>query len=570
MLLGATFTALALGLVVALHDAGPSIFGDELIYARNAQAIAALRADTDPHFPPFYSALLALGTLLPDGYRGMLLINAVVSALTVPAMELLARSIRLRRPWVPVAVSALLPFHGVYAGYLMSENVSVPLFILGVALALRGRRSDAAYLGLALGALHLTKYLFAPAVILLLGVWLARLARPDGLRRRDDGAARRVLGPAAVALACYLSTIAAWVAYGTASGNPLGSLSGLSVVSKTAGGAISRGPGSDVLLWAGSYLGYLVLASLVAWTVIALWAARPRHGRRTLEPVQSAFVATTALLIVGYTALGTQHSFGAPYNYPEPSHMQGRYLIHLVPIIVALGALALDELEASGSRPRGARLWLPVGALVALAWLAWWILFRGGLWGLPSWGVTSPFNAVDIFVLAEPAVLAGLTAACVGIAALIRSGMTRAAAAAWVTSAALVALTATAATFVSPTPGLRQRAAAEFVRSLDPGADRPVSVWVAEPLFSAAGLRNAFDFWGLDLTAVSTAAVAAETVGSLPASCLTDDGDQGRDVLLAAEPLTTEPVHSSGTGQDALHIYLVRAECAARLTPTGT
>jgi len=176
-LVALTLVALAAGAAVALTDGGPSVFGDETLYVQNAHAIAHLTPLAVDHFPPFYPLLLALGHLTENWHTAMLLVNAAVSAMTVPAMWFLARTLRLPHSWVPVALVALMPFQGVYSGYLLAENAGVPLLLLCVTIAIRGKSREATLLGLALAALHLTKYLYAPAVVLLLIIWTLRLGK---------------------------------------------------------------------------------------------------------------------------------------------------------------------------------------------------------------------------------------------------------------------------------------------------------------------------------------------------------------------------------------------------------
>ncbi|MBM7331801.1 hypothetical protein JS562_54630, partial [Agrobacterium sp. S2] len=186
LMAGLTALAMIPGVIVALTDGGPSVFMDEALYRTNADSIAEFGAYAEPHYPPLYPALLALAHLTDHWFRAMLLLNVVAGAMIVPATWLLVRALGMRRAWIPVALSALLPFHGAFAGYLLSENLALPIFVLTAALAVRGRRSEGVWLGIALGALHLTRYFFLPIVPVVAVIWFLRVLRVSGTGWREQ------------------------------------------------------------------------------------------------------------------------------------------------------------------------------------------------------------------------------------------------------------------------------------------------------------------------------------------------------------------------------------------------
>jgi len=181
-----------------------------------------------------------------------------------------------------------------------------------------------------------------------------------------------------------------WFAYGTYRGEPLPQLLGFHVIETTSSGALESGTLSNLLTWITAYLAYAVLFAVMTWVPALLWFLETRRefGRRKELSTRSAFVVTALLLTVGYVALAIQHSLGAGYNIPTPSHLMGRYLIHLSPILIALGMLAITRIIASPLPLRGFRVWIPTAAVLAVAWTSWWILFKGGIWGLPAWGAS--------------------------------------------------------------------------------------------------------------------------------------------------------------------------------------
>jgi hypothetical protein len=498
-LLVACLTVLAVlpGVLVALADGGPSVFNDEPIYRDDARSLAGLSAYADAHYPPVYPLLLALGFLTADPYRAMLLLNAAAAASVVPAVWFLARVLAFRRPWIPTLLAALLPFHAAFAGYLLSENLAVPLLVLCVALTVRGRESDALLLGVALGALHLTRFLFLPAVLLLVAVWLARLVR----EREPTGALRPVRVAAARMAVVYLALLAVWAVYGMASGHPFGSLWGLSTVEDGAARAGSDRI-SSALTWLTQYTAYLALAAPVAVALLLVWLGTARGLRASVlawSP-RAAYGAVTLLMVLGYVALATLHSSGVEYNQPTPSHMQGRYLMHVVPLVVVAGCLALERISAARRRPGAVRAAACGVAAAGAAWVAWWVLFHGGIWSVPAWGAQLPFNAIDVFVLEDWRVLATVSAACVVVPVLGRRSAP-AAAVVWAAASALVLGAGMLAANAAPVNGARERAVADAVTDRA-GEGEPVSVWVSNQVLDPASVVNALEFWNGDASSV--------------------------------------------------------------------
>src|SRR5919197_1088686 len=126
--------------------ATPTIFNDELLYAKLSQSLAAghglaLRGE---HF--FFPAPLAplvqapvwwLGSMT-DAYAAAKLLNAaVMSAPLFPAYWLARRVVRPSFALLTAAATVATPAM-VYHGYLMSEALAYPVFLVAVAVIVRG------------------------------------------------------------------------------------------------------------------------------------------------------------------------------------------------------------------------------------------------------------------------------------------------------------------------------------------------------------------------------------------------------------------------------------------------
>src|ERR671931_296710 len=126
--------------------ATPTVFNDELLYAKLSQAIAAGHGlgNRGGHF--FFPAPLAplvqapawlLGPMT-DAYAAAKLLNAaVMSAAVFPAYWLARRLVRPSFALLTAAAAVATPAM-VYHGYLMSEALAYPVFLLVVAMIVRG------------------------------------------------------------------------------------------------------------------------------------------------------------------------------------------------------------------------------------------------------------------------------------------------------------------------------------------------------------------------------------------------------------------------------------------------
>ncbi len=424
-----SFLIFFLKLVYLLFNAnGPSILNDEYLYKFNAESIFLLKKYATAHYPPMYPLVLAPAFLFDAWYETMLVINSLISSLTVPSAWLLARNIGMRNPVVAGAIVALLPFNAVYPGYLLSENLFIPLFCLAIALAIRGGRAGA-WEGLLFGAVlactHLTKYLFLPAVPLLYLAWIYCSMRSTPTQSGGRRAMLRVLP-----LLAYSLLLGAWAWYGLESGFSLRQIFGLDVsaagrlVTDTARTARRLGEYTHplaLLMWAAAYAAFTILAWLPSWALVAAWASQLRPGGWPSREL-TTFAVLVALLVIGYNAIAILHSFGAKYNIPQPMKIMGRYLVQLGPPVTVLGLFALDRLSLTRSTMHARRL-LKTGALVlTLTALAWWVIVGRGIWGFPSFFYTNPVNLLDVTLfwkLGYPVI--ALTVAALPLALLHRS-----------------------------------------------------------------------------------------------------------------------------------------------------
>ena len=140
--------------------ATPTVFNDELLYAKLSQAIAAgdgLAIRGEPYFFPaplasvVQSPAWLLGTMT-DAYAVAKLINAaVMSAAVFPAYWVAQRVVRPSFALLTAAATAATPAF-VYHGYLMSEALAYPVFMVAVAVLAKAVAEPSRRLALAVPA----------------------------------------------------------------------------------------------------------------------------------------------------------------------------------------------------------------------------------------------------------------------------------------------------------------------------------------------------------------------------------------------------------------------------------
>jgi hypothetical protein len=335
----------------SLGHVTPAVFGDELLYSKLAQSVAAGHGFTVRGESVFFPAPLAvlaqapawLIHSTPAAYAVVKALNVAIMATAAFPAYCLAR--RLVRPSFALlaAAAAVAGPAMVYAPYLMSEALAYPVFLLALATMVRAiaqpsRKMDAAVVALS-GAAVLTRLQFVV-------VPLAYLVAAPLAGRLCGERLRPVLRRHALSLGALLGLAALPV------------VSGGAVLGTYLGATTLHFDLTTVFRWSGFTAA--LLPFIAGWLVIpggllglGLLAIRPRTraeaGFATLAVASIAFV----LLEVGLIAAG------------EAGRSVERYAIYLIPL-VTIAFFAYAE--------RGAP-WLPLcGALALLGGATAWML----------------------------------------------------------------------------------------------------------------------------------------------------------------------------------------------------
>jgi hypothetical protein len=120
---------------------GPTVFSDELGYARLAQSIGETGRPAlfdnpglsySPMYPVVLSPIYALGASAPTAYTAMKILNAFLISLAVFPVYGIARFVLSRRLALLVAGLSLVAPLMTYVSFTMSENLAYPMCLLAI------------------------------------------------------------------------------------------------------------------------------------------------------------------------------------------------------------------------------------------------------------------------------------------------------------------------------------------------------------------------------------------------------------------------------------------------------
>lgn len=385
----------------ALVAGAPTLFGDESIPRFNAEAMAHLAPYATAHYPPVYSLLELPFVIQAVHYDAMLVASSAAASFLVPLTWVLARTIRVPGAGWAAVFAALMSFHPIYSQFLLAENLGLPLFVGATIIAMRGRRGEAVGLGVLLAILYLTKYLYLPAVPVLLLTWLVMLARA-GSDAPFGSRVRSAVRPMVVALMGFALILLPWILYGLWSGITMRALFGMNSSPVRSGSLPDAATPKWIVFWLFAYAAYLLLASLPVWflllTRLALRREPGSSTRGRIATAQGIYLVAVGTLVLGFILVGAVHSAGAAYNHPAPSHLMGRYLLQCAPLLSVLGIMLVDQIRSRGVALSGVRVGLAFISISIASVVAWKVLFSGYIWELPNWFARMAAITPEVFM----------------------------------------------------------------------------------------------------------------------------------------------------------------------------
>ena len=334
----------------SLAHVTPAVFGDELLYSKLAQSIAAghgfvLRGETV--FFPAPLAILAeapawLIHSTPSAYVVAKALNvALMSAAVFPAYCLARRLVRPSYALLAAAATVAGPVM-VYAPYLMSEALAYPVFLLALATMVRAferpsPRMECAVVAVSLAAVLTRVQFVVVPVAYLIAVLLVGPLRGERARlslRRHVLSAGALLALAAVPV-----------------------LTGGTVFGTYLGATTLRFDPAAVLRWSG--LTAALLPFVAGWLIVpgallgmARLALRPRN--RAEAAFGALAISTVALVLLEVGLIGAG----------DAARPMERYAIYLIP----LAAIAFFAYAERGAFWRAAYIALALAG-AGTAWL---------------------------------------------------------------------------------------------------------------------------------------------------------------------------------------------------------
>ena len=396
------------------HTTGPTYFYDEMLYKQNAEFIFKGQLFRDSVYPPLYSIFLSPAFFSKGRwYEWMIFINILLSSAVIFPVYLISKSL-LPKPvsFLPVVIAALLPFQAVYPSMLLSENLFLPLFLFAIYFSLRNDGKGWASgmpVGVLLAFCYLTKYLFLPAIPLLLFVWwVIPLLNKDfeGKSIREKLQIKRLTAAIAGFLIAYLP----WLIYAHYSGISVGNAMGLWYVDSYKKGiekgieigllTVNRASPDigSLVLWVGAYGAYLTLAIAPFLCILFLYTTGFLFRKSGIELRERIFFFTVIALSLGYFLIAIQHSWSAEYNYPKPLYLIGRYLMFLTPLYIIGATIGLYRLSSNIGQPTNRKIITASLISLILVYFAQRLLYGQLIWRLPGWFADIPFNSPDSFI----------------------------------------------------------------------------------------------------------------------------------------------------------------------------
>jgi len=345
-------------------DTGESKYFNMIYYLFEGRFYAAADVGTT-HYPFLYPLLLVFTYWFKNSTFFLIVAaNAFFSSSIIFPLYLLARQL-LERPAsrLLIVLASLIPFQFLLPNRLLSENLYFPLLLWSLFLTFT-LPSDRRYrtlwdclTALFWGLLYLTRFISLAVIPALLVIWW--------LKPFADQANPLLFSANKIARALLMLVIAAlvfspWVAIALNNGLTCKEALGFGIAANTNPEQLTL---TNLLIWALLYATYYLL--LAAPMLNGVFLALHSFKLNAFFEGANRWLASLAVLLLGFTAAVVRHSWRAFYNLELPQKIMGRYVIYFVPLFLLTGFLGLETFQRSKtSAPK--RSLLPVLLLPAL------------------------------------------------------------------------------------------------------------------------------------------------------------------------------------------------------------
>jgi hypothetical protein len=354
---------------------GPVARGDEMTYYDMADALyrGYFSIAQTSHYPPLYPLSFVVAMVFKIWtFDGIKLLNAIYSSSIVfPVYFISRRFLNARYSLAAAFLSCLIPFHLVFPRRIVSENLYFPLFLwtLGINLTAPRTRSYRIHwdilTGIMIGVLYLTRYITLAAIpFFLIGWWIKPFEGEAGLFKPGW---KKIIN-FCLLIAVMLITFSPWLIGGLIENVPLKLILGFGVTSRVHPEAMTL---ARFLTWMALYASYFILvaAPVMHLLIVSFFQIDYKRWREGF----GLWVFQVLLIMGGFYAAVTRHSWRAYYNAVIPSYIMGRYLILFSVIFFTIALVTISQFRKDSFRNKWqfillAQL-LPLG-LVLFAYLA--------------------------------------------------------------------------------------------------------------------------------------------------------------------------------------------------------
>ena len=367
--------------LVAANSFGPVGRGDEMTYYTMADSlyydIFTPRDYNHYQYPPLYPLSLVV-TLVFKGwaFEGVKLINVFLSSsIIIPTYFISKKFVDVKKSLLVAFLACLIPYHFVFPRRIVSENLFLPLFFWALFITFTVPANKRSRLiwdlanGLIIGLLYLTRYItLATIPFFMLAWWIKPFEGERSLYKPGFKKTLHALLMAAVIVATY----SPWVVAGVQDGVAANLMLGFGVAAKTTAGQLTI---QRLLMWAVLYAFYFILVAAPVFSLLIVSLRQMdfknwRHGF-------TRWIIQTFLIMGGFYAAVTRHSWRAFYNREIPSAIMGRYLIVFSVVYFIIAVAALMRFKKTDFRSRKQFILAALVVPFLLVVLAYLTLIKG-------------------------------------------------------------------------------------------------------------------------------------------------------------------------------------------------
>ena len=368
------FTIIKL-LFVTATAYGPTGRGDEMTYFDMADSFyrGFFSITQTHHYPPLYPLMLTPALVFRSwAFNGIKIINVILSTSIVFPVYLTSRSFLDKKKSLLAAIlSCLIPYHLVFPRRIVSENLYFPLLMwtMYVTYARLKEKRNTIYWnilnGVLIGLLFLTRYITLATIPFFLAAWWVKPFTESDSLWRPSG--KKILH-LAVLIGVMVAVFSPWVISAIRDGLPVKLALGFGVASRTTEAQLTF---RNFLIWVLLYTCYYVLVAAPVLPLLFLTLRSIQYDKWRDDI--GRWVLQVLLLMAGFYAAVTRHSWRAYYNRDLPSAIMGRYLIFysLPYVIIALVSFDRFGIMENGTGKRKGMIILLISlGLVVFSYLA--------------------------------------------------------------------------------------------------------------------------------------------------------------------------------------------------------